>query len=248
MEYLTDKNNSKKPARSFSETLNQLAQASFFLTLTFLVWNSTARIDLLFSKAEKSMDTIQKTSESLQFTADAQKALLQDREVRRSIQLLAQSGDNWSRLPVKIGTTLDQINQETIPRINKTLESIDGIAITLMDGTKILLTEADEGFKELRAFLKSPELQTALRTGLQTIDEINTLAQETSATAADLRAAIPELVTLLNGTMKNTEASTYEIATFLHRINKPLTKKEKLFKVLLYAVTLGAPVIVQGIR
>lgn len=195
----------------------------------------------ILSQVEATTQTVSRSAEALRQTAERQQAQFDDPRTQRSLGLLLRTGDDLNRTVKKINTTLDLLNRQTIPAFNQTLELTNATIIQCSDGVTLVLSDADAAVRELRAVLANPDLARSLAGLADTAESAAQVAKEVDATSAEIRHAIPELLAEIQAVAHNSTRTTNEIAVFLERLNKPESKKAKLFRWILQSLLVAAP-------
>ena len=239
-----------------------------FLTLktVFLVESATKTVEettktvqaaknLIDEAKPKTIDTL----ESLRSSAEEQKSILQRKEVQRSITLLAQSGDDWARLPINLNTMIREFRSNTLPNANvalgetkslleegtKTLSSANTVLQTADKNLETLTKLAGANLEELRQLLADESIKQLLGNLADTTNSVKTSAIEVEASSAEIRKAIPELVTELKNISHHIDDGTAETTNFIKGLNKPQSKKEKVFRFLVESILKSSPALLR---
>lgn len=187
--------------------------------------------------------------------ADLQAAQLTDPKTQRSLGLLLRTGDDLSRTVMKVNSALDKTNQalatvntETLPRVNQTLDGANALILKCSDGVTLVLSDTDETIKQIRQLLQSPEIKQALQGFADTATHTSGIAQNVEFTSGDLRSALPALLEQIKTIQANVADSSQAVAQLLGRLNRPVSKKERVFQFLLRLLIAGGPTAAQVLR
>lgn len=204
------------------------------------------------ANVESSSRAVAASAAALQASAEQQHEILSRREVQRSIMLAAQSGDDLARGVKKFNHLLDLVNGETMPRVNETIDSsretIDStnVAVSTLSARGAAVADnLDGAVAELRARLADPAIARLLAGLAETSEQSAAMLRELQVTDAEVRAAIPELLANFNRLTSESGRLSKESADFIAGLNKPTTKKQKLFRILLQVGAAALPGLVQ---
>ncbi|MFY9226070.1 MAG: hypothetical protein WAQ98_25560 [Blastocatellia bacterium] len=193
-------------------------------------------------------DSLSKSSQSVQKLSESQQKILTDKKTQDGIALLLRQGNDLAFTVTKVNTTLDKVNRELLPQITSTFkageETLNQTTKTIqLLGSKgeILLTSTDKRLEELSQLLTDRKIQELLSNITDTSKAIKSTSIQIDATAKEVNTAIPELIAQLKAISHNVDDGTKEISTFLAGLNKPETKKQKLFRYLVQAAVIAVP-------
>lgn len=190
-----------------------------------------------FTNIETASQKAADSMTALKASADAQKKLFEDSEVQRSFGMLARSGDNAARILARIYTLQGHIQTETVPRLDKLLDQSE-VLLETATGT---LGESKTLISELRSLVNSQEVQEVLVNTSGALIEVQELVAETRITTEEINQELPGLLRALQSAGIGTGKLTEEGAQILNRINRPQTRKEKVWRAIVYTVGLGLP-------
>lgn len=199
-----------------------------------------ATLDHAQNAAIHSEAAAQKVSASMgavQRSAEAQARLFEDPEVQRSFGLLGRQGDDVARVLDGIQALQRHLKTQSLPKFDQLLDRSDGLLETAI-GT---VGESKELVSDLRKMIGSPEVRNVLISTNGTLVEAQELLTETRITLQEFNQELPGLMRALQSAGVGTGKLTDEGAQLLNRINRPQTRKEKVWRVLVYTVGLGLP-------
>lgn len=241
----------------------------FLVMLCFLAIKTVFLVESATDTVKETKNTIQEakkfiqeakpetisTLKSINKSTSENAEILARPEVQRGIKLFAQSGDDWARLPANLNGAIHELRQATLPRANnlidsgksladqgtKTLEAAEKVELTLDKKLDKLSDIAAKDLEQLSQLLTDPKLNELLGNITQTSLSIKNTANNVDISTRDVQKAIPQLLEELTQISKHTDDSSKEIAKFLKTLNKPVSKKEKVFKYILEALIKSSP-------
>ena len=255
--------------QNFSEKLKIFVGFALGMFLVFASWTAiesalllhearrsvigvTKKVNPVLQDLQTASREVANSAKDLADTSKAQKELLTNEKTQRAIGLFLRSGDDLNRTVKKVNIALDQINYDTIPKFNNTLDSTDNIIntsnkiiIKLADKTELILDDTDQAVRELNSLLADPNIRRAIEGVALAASATGHTAIAVEVTAEEVKAAIPELVNNIKSVGNNADLSSKEVLQFLTGLNKPLTRKQKLFKFILEAFVKSSPVILR---
>lgn len=185
-------------------------------------------------------------------SSQAQRDLFTNKKTLDGIALLLRQGNDLARTVDKVNIGLDKINNLAIPQAVYTMssaqqmfeegrEKIDSLgnkAATVLDTT-------DENLQQLHELLADPNVKKALQGIAETTNNTSLAAFHVQVTAQEIQSAIPELIKSFQAVANNADQSSEEVKIFLTGLNKPLTKKQKVFRFLTEAVIKSSPALLR---
>lgn len=150
---------------------------------------------------------------------------------------------------------LAQVNKAILPAttlaINSGRTTLDETTLLVQDARKNLNKLSDlagKDFEALQALIENPNIRVLLGNLADTSLAVKSTAQNVDATSAEIKEALPELIERLQSISENldhassdVQRGTNEVANFLTQLQKPETKKQKLFRYLIQAAVIAAP-------
>lgn len=244
------------------QVLSVVLIASFIylsVEVAILVRDARQQLNTIAPKLETTAQNLSnastclaKSSAAVEKVSTAEANLLTNEKTAAKIGVLVRKADNIARIVDDVEKIVDQVNQDTVPKANKAIEASTD---TLNSATSLLKTTdksvADialmmgKDLEELRQLLADEHLKQLLANITATSEEVNKTSQHIDATTEEVQKAIPELIAELKAISHHTDDSTGEIATFLAGLNKPLSKKQKLYRALVQAAAIAAPAVLR---
>lgn len=210
--------------------------------------SATLLINEAKPKVNNTLDSIESSSKAVERVSNAQADMLLDKKTATKIGVLVRKADNLARAIDHIESITAKVDKDTLPATNK---AINSTTLVLYSANNLLNTtnkqidglgdKAQEDLEALRQVLADENLKRLLGNLADTSASVKQTAEHIEATSQELRQALPELIAELKSISKHTDDSTGEIATFLATLNKPQTKKQKLFRYLIQAAITAAP-------
>lgn len=151
---------------------------------------------------------------------------------------------------------LDQVilhlDRQTLVNVDQLLKDSSALVIASQDGIRVITQDSDACLKELIALVRSPEIH-------QTLVEILQIAQKaelSSSALADMtqmiRDSLPALLEELKAITGNGNSISESAAKLSAYVTELVTKKpswkERVFRAILFALTYGVPIYLQGRR
>lgn len=234
-----------------------IAVQSFFTLNSFndFLSSNQSKISNTLTSVEGASKALEQSSKAVQEVSEAQNKLLTDVKTQENIGVLLRQADDVARLVKNANIALNQVNREILPSANKALDASTntinqaGAALKQTETTirvftskgEIILDSSNESIRALEAILQQPNLKVIVdnlaATSAQSIETVRQL----NISAEEINKALPELLTKLNNIGNNTDLTGKEITTFLQGVNKPKTRKQKLFRALIQALIISAP-------
>lgn len=203
-------------------------------------------------KITATLDHVQSAASSLQASADQQREILSRPRVQRSIMLLAQSGDDINRGVKKLNSILDLVDQSSLPRIDalldSTRETVDSTNVavsTISAQSAAMVTGMDGMISDIRSRIQDPNITRLIiastnltEAGTETLTGLN-------ASREEITEAHVELMGKLGSAVDQYGRLGSEGADFVHGLNKPVTRKQKIMRALITAAAIAAPYAVR---
>lgn len=127
-----------------------------------------------------------------------------------------------------------QVESDTLPKLNRSIDSSDRLinsAVRLTDAGELTMGEATLTIAQVRQLLSDPNIVELLAESAATVKEVH-------LTAAEVRAAVPEILVELTKIEANVARGTGETADFIAGFNKPEGKTSKVARFII-SVLLG---------
>jgi hypothetical protein len=176
----------------------------------------------------------------------------EDPQATRSRRLAFQTGDDISRLIKKGNHIADLLIDESLPKTNRVLDNTGDLLKTSEDtiaklGEKgeLVLDETKKAVKEFYELLKDPYIRILIANAAELLKTSNSTLEKLGITIDDVNHYFPEFLQKFNGIAGNGEKSTAEIAKFLQSLNKPVSKKEKVFRFILESLIKSSPALLR---
>lgn len=206
------------------------------------------KIETTAQNLSNASQALAKSSASVQKVSEAQANLLTNKKTQESIGALLRSSEDLVKLIDNVNDVARTIKQETMPNTNeaikagaKTLQSVDNLAVTADKNLDKLSGIAGKDLDALHQLLTDEKLKQLVSNLTDTSASVKETVIHVEATSEEINKAIPELLAELKKITNNIDDGTGEVATFLQGLNKPQTKKQKLFKYLIQAAIIAAP-------
>ncbi len=217
-----------------------------------LIKSNQSQIASTLNNINSASAAISKSAIAVQQSSEAQRDLLTNKKTLEGIGLLLRQGNDLARTVDKVNIGLDKVNNLVIPQavytfasaqqtFEETREKIDLLgnkAATVLDTT-------DENLQRLHELLADPNVKKALQGIAETSNNASLAAFHVQVTAQEVQSAIPELIKSFQAVANNADQSSEEVKIFLTGLNKPLTKKQKIFRFLTEAVIKSSPALLR---
>ena len=217
-----------------------------------LITNNQEQLTSTVKNINSASKALEQSSLAVKEVSEAQQKLLTDKKTQDGIALLLRQGNDLAHTVTKVNVILDKVNRETIPKVNTTLDSTNTIintsndvVIKLANRTELILKDTDLAVRDLRQLLTDPNVKRAIEGLADTSEAASRSAFHIQVTAQEIQAAIPELIKSFQSVANNADLSSQEVTTFLTGLNKPLTRKQKVFRFVLEAVIKSSPALLR---
>lgn len=231
----------------------------FFASLSDFAKNNTVKISSTISNIESASKALEQSAKAVQQVSEAQNKLLVDPETQKGIAVLLRQADDVARTVKKVNIILDKVNSDILPSANKTLvattNTINQAGATLVQTEKsiriltakgeIILDSSNTSIIALQAILGHPRMQSIVDNLANTTEQSTEVLRNLDISAKEVNRAIPELLESVKSVANNTDLSGKEVTKFLQGINKPMSKKEKLGRLLLETIIKSSPVLLK---
>lgn len=229
------------------------------ISLTLLVEDTRDLLALNKQQITSTLKNINDASAEVKTSAiavressQAQRDLFTNKKTLEGIGLLLRQGNDLARTVDKVNIGLDKINNVAIPQAVYTFSSAQQMfeqgreKIDLLGNrAATVLTTTDENLQELHALLADPNVKKALAGIAETTDQASLAAFHVQVTAKEIQSAVPELIEAFQAVANNADQSSEEVKIFLTGLNKPLTKKQKIFRFLTEAIIKSSPALLR---
>lgn len=221
--------------------------------------NNQDKIASTIGNIESSSKALEQSAKAVQAVSESQNKLLLDPKTQEGIAVLLRQADDVARSVKKVNIILDNIQRETLPSVNTTIKSTDKtinqatatlkqteVSIArLTEKGEIVLDSSNVSIRELQTILAMPQLKTIVENVAKTTEQSTEVLKDLDLSAKEINLAIPELLNSVKSIANNTDLSGKEVTRFLEALNKPLTKKQKLAKLLIQAIVQSSPVLLK---
>lgn len=157
---------------------------------------------------------------------------------KATVKLLDNVTVNSNRVVNRTESLLARVEEKTLPSVEVAVDRVSGRLVILLDST-------DQTVQVLKDRLSDPALSQLLEATTETVRESKLVAIEAEGTLRDLRLATSELAIHLSRLSGQATDTTRELEIFLAELNKPRSRKSKLWRAIIQAVALGLPIYLQ---
>lgn len=213
--------------------LRDLSVIIFMVIISVIAYDSYPYILSTLNAVESAANHSKLAAIDLQRTTTLEANLIGDKGAVRSFGLLFRSGDNLYRSSIKLEDLLDRlvsitdkVDNETLPRINVVLDSVDNTIKIFSEDTHNSLITLSLTLSQARVLLSDPNFPIALSRVAKILESANITVEEANK-------ELPELIKLLEDIEKNVGRGSNEVANLVAQFNQPVTKKQKVFRTLL---------------
>lgn len=210
------------------------------------------KIETTAQNLSNASNALAKSSTAVEKVSEAQAKLLTNEKTATKIGVLVRKADNVARIIDRVESIVNQVDDETLPKANKAIDySAEAVqtTITLLQTTDRSVNDlsklAGQDLEALRQLLEDENLKRLLGNLADTSASVKRTAEHVEVTADEVKQAIPELIAELKAISRHVDSGTGEVATFLAGLNKPLSRKQKLYRALIQAAIIAAPTIIR---
>lgn len=159
----------------------------------------------------------------------------------RSLQQLNRASIELRNLIRNTNSTVTDFNDKISPNIASATANIDKLIIATtsdLDALKPVLDHLQLTTQEVNKILTSPELKLFLTRIVDVPDNLNRVAATLNVSVVELKESTVKLLTELTRLGK-------ESADLVHGINKPVSRKEKVLRALIYLAAAALPGLIR---
>lgn len=203
-------------------------------------------------KINNSLDHVEKAAGAVEKVSNAQAQLLLNEKTATKIGVLVRKADNLARFIDHIESISEQLDFLTIMKVNnaidastKALQSVDSLVISTDKNLNTLSGIAIKDLEYLSQLLRDEKLKSIISNLEQTSSQIKETSKNINITSQEIREAMPELLQKIEKILSNTDQSGEEINKFLQTLNKPQSKKEKVFRFIIESLIKSSPVLLR---
>lgn len=237
-------------------------EAAAVLLICLLCWgvvrsiifidSAQLQVETLSIKTGHVFNTTNTVLRDIQTTTRLQRELFENEKNQEAIGLAIRSGKNILRMS-QIGVdVLRHVKTQTLPLSDQVLLKVGDAVVHIDSSTTNALDKTADVAEQIHIILNKEELQQIpkllLEVSQNTAETSKSINDVSQFTEEQIKQNLPLLLAELNSIANNTDSITYEISKFVEKINKPPSTKEKIFRALILALSVAAPVLVQTLR
>lgn len=234
-------------------TYHKIRDAMAILLMASLIYTSILLDRSIYNvnqQLNQLAPKLQSTASALEKVSNTEAAILTDPANIKQINNLL---NKFQSTVSHIDSTTQQIDLVLLPHINKTIDDlhepitnlnlmIQASTITIEDTHQAILKLSQSAVADLddiHKLLSDERLSALLNKTLAISDNVLITSENIKITSKDLEEALKDMKIQLHSIAQNINTFTEQGAIYLTGINKPLTKKQKIIRLLLTTLLQG---------